>query len=389
MKYILTTLFFALLNIFNLKAQSTYWTSNGMTAILSVDEKYNYDLTATIKITFPENHNVSKYRYSYAILSGPCPKVPESSIGAYASPLYTLASRTAPTTATFNVSPPSINNRLRFTIEVVNSQGQISALPTNGCSPFDVYFITKVLLSPTLSFDSIMNYDRTYKMTISIPKNANVRDYRIFDGNNKNNPISINSSLANDCTFIKTHIFRFQNNGQRKWRIIAWPKGIPSTCGNYFAFMSGNYYATINYTAPPPPVPIRCSPTVVKIIDRNYSNFTYNFPSNSNCTNQKYISKFYRCLSANGLSPYDSTLTSSQVQSLGLTAPAFKNFDTNNEGVGQILTLTTQEKTQGFFQRKVTPILTVSDCWYKIEVICSTCTDNNTPAVKYVYVKKK
>jgi len=389
MKYILITLFFVLVSIFNLKAQSnSNWTTNGMTAILSVDSSVSYDLTSTLKITFPQNHNVSKYRVSYTLFDGICSS---TTLNSYTLSTFTLASRTAPTVVTFNVTSPSVNKKMRFVLQVINSQNQSAGLPISSCSPFDIFFTSRVRFKPTLSFDSLFNYDRTYKMTISIPKNSNIGFYKISDVNNINTPSIISSTLANDCTFTKTYIFRFQRNGYRQWMVTAFGKGVPTNCGNAFAYYSNPIPVLVNYTAPPPQVPLRCSPTVVKIIDKNYSNFTYNFPLSNNCANQKYISKFYRCLSANGLSPYDSTLTSNQVQSLGLTGPAFKNFDTNNEGLSQILTLTTQERTQGFFQRKVTPILTVSDCWYKIEVTCASCSGGNInpPAVRYVYVKKK
>ena len=50
------------------------------------------------------------------------------------------------------------------------------------------------------------------------------------------------------------------------------------------------------------------------------------------------------------------------------------------------ITLKQQEIAQNFFQRTVSPALSIGNCWYRIDVTCTKCPTPNKTTTIYIYV---
>jgi hypothetical protein len=129
---------------------------------------------------------------------------------------------------------------------------------------------------------------------------------------------------------------------------------------------------------------IACGPTSIQVINSTRSKFEYKFTLSNNCyVPEGYKVLFTKCNDGNGLLTSNPSLTTEQVKSLPLGVSSAKNIGND---VTDNVRLTQQEISQNFFQRTVLPKLSIANCWYKIDVICTTCPTANKITTIYTYV---
>ena len=103
---------------------------------------------------------------------------------------------------------------------------------------------------------------------------------------------------------------------------------------------------------------------------------------NCNTTKNKVI--IYKLGSISNYSASDPQLIEPILDLLPTGPPSIK-FSTSRTGN---ITFTASELQSKQFNREITPLISMFNCWYKIELICESCAENNKK-VFYRYIKKQ
>jgi hypothetical protein len=106
---------------------------------------------------------------------------------------------------------------------------------------------------------------------------------------------------------------------------------------------------------------------------------------NNGCSSTGYKVLFYNGNTANGFSQSDSTLTQSQAARLSWqpTGGSARNSGQSNGNIR----FTTLELQSGVFSRIASPSPSYSNRWYRIDVVCTSCTQTVKTKTAYFFIK--
>lgn len=325
-----------------------------LTGTLSVDSTTNRDQNYNLSFSIPQNHNAT----SYQILQG------TTVIGS-----GNLANNNS---TTITLSRTGISNgTYTHTAKLFNS----SKIPNNTTSnsvTVVVNFNPVINLgTPTVTADSLINFDKDYVITFTAPSNHNATSYEIKEGNT----IVKSSSLTNNNSFTTTHPVTNKPNGTYTYT---------GTLKNgIYNSISTPINVIVNFN---PSVPTSaCTTNTLTSIDRRRTSFRYSFTLNNSCPNTSYRVLFYNGNSANGFLANDSTLTESQVSRLSWQ-PTGGSVRNSGQANGNI-TFTSSELQSGVFSRIASPLPSYGNRWYRVDVVCTSCTQSVKSRTAYFFVK--
>jgi len=325
-----------------------------LTGTLSVDSSTNKDQNYTLSFSIPQNHNAT----SYQILQG------TTVIGS-----GNLANNNS---STITLSRTSIaNGTYTHTARLLNATKTPSSTTSNSVTVVVNYNPVINLEIPSVTADSLVNFDKNYIITFNTPSNHNATSYEIKEGST----IVKSSPLTNNNSFTTTYSVTNKSNGTYTYTGVL-KNGIYNS-------ISSPINVSVNYN---PSIPTSaCTTNAITSTDRRRTNFIYSFTLNNGCSNTGYKVLFYNGNTANGFSQTDSTLTQTQAARLSWqpTGGSVRNSGQSN---GNIL-FTQNELNSGVFSRISSPLPSYSNRWYRIDVVCTSCTQAVKTKTAYFFVK--
>jgi hypothetical protein len=317
-----------------------------LTGTLAVDSTTNRDKNYRLTFTVPQNHNAT----SYQILQG--------------TTIISSGSLANNNSTSIVLNRTNLNNGTYVhTARLINSTNTT----TSNSVSVVVNFVDVILDTPVLTADSLTNLDKNYTLNFTLKNSHNGKTYEIYE----NSSLVSTGTLPNNNIFSLSYPLTNKSNGTYTYQVKL-INGTKSTLSNSISVV-------VNYT--PPQI---CSPTVLTATNVIRETFRYRFNLNPLCQNNGYRVLFYRCTNNLNLNSSDSTLTIENVKLLGLTPTG---GSLRNVGSGSNVLLTTTEINQGFFERVASPPPSFRNFWYRIDVICTTCTLPNKVTTLYVFVK--
>lgn len=258
---------------------------------ISIDSIVNLDPHFNITLHFPENHNIFSYKLYYR------KKVSEKSLLFAQKNLdleqqkaiesfinldeyYILDTTNKDTTITIPLRfiPNGIYEfGVKTKYSSYNSQGAVSIPYNSNLIPVIVSFRRPPIKKPILLVDSILNNDRNFRLTFSVPENHNAWGYQIYEDNNiiyagLIAPVSDTNLVFNDTTIIFNRTNMSNGTRQYKAQLIGF-----SEVYNVFSDIVN---VTVDYSTIPLGVPqLTVDSTNNK--DKNF-NLSISLPSNNN-----------------------------------------------------------------------------------------------------------
>jgi hypothetical protein len=325
-----------------------------LTGTLSVDTLNNKDQSYLLSFAIPQNHNAT----SYQILQG------TTVIGS-----GNLANNNS---TTITLSRTSISNgTYTHTARLLNATKIPSSTTSNSVTVVVNYNPVINLEIPSVNADSLINFDKNYIITFNTPSNHNATSYEIKEGST----VVKSSPLTNNNSFTTTYSVSNKSNGTYTYTGVL-KNGIYNS-------ISSPINVIVNYN---PSLPTSaCTTNAITSTDRRRTNFTYSFTLNNGCSSTGYKVLFYNGNTANGFSQSDSTLTQSQAARLSWqpTGGSARNSGQSN---GNIL-FTQNELNSGLFSRIASPSPSYSNRWYRIDVVCTSCTQTVKTKTAYFFIK--
>jgi hypothetical protein len=332
----------------------SYNVSPILTGTLSVDTINNKDQSYLLSFAIPQNHNAT----SYQILQG------ATVIGS-----GNLANNNS---TTITLSRTSISNgTYTHTARLLNATKIPSSTTSNSVTVVVNYNPVINLGIPSVTADSLINFDKNYIISFNTPSNHNATSYEIKEGST----VVKSSSLTNNNSFTTTYSVTNKSNGTYTYTGVL-KNGVYNS-------ISSPINVIVNYN---PSVPTSaCTTNAITSSDRRRTNFTYSFTLNNGCSSTGYKVLFYNGNTANGFSQSDSTLTQSQAARLSWqpTGGSVRNPGQSN---GNIL-FTQNELNSGLFSRIASPSPSYSNRWYRIDVVCTSCTQTVKTKTAYFFIK--
>lgn len=247
-----------------------------------------------------------------------------------------------------------------------NAQRIINCDGTVGCT-----------IPPDVTSDPAESTTGNFTIKIQYPSDHNAIKYNLYESttSNSNGNVIATAAIPNlYFPFLFTHQISGKPNGVYFYRVETTYKNNQKVYSNPLSVKVQNPNAVI------------CAPTSVQVINSTRSKFEYKFTLSNNCeVPNGYKATFYKCNnnSANGLLATNPNLSTDQVKQLPLGLGYVKNVSND---ITSNITLKQQEITQKFFQRTVTPALSIGNCWYRIDVTCTKCPTPNKTTTIYTYV---
>ncbi len=325
-----------------------------LTGTLSVDSTSNKDPNYVLSFAIPQNHNAT----SYQILQG------TTVIGS-----GNLANNNS---ITITLSRLGISNgTYTHTAKLLNSSKTPNNTTSNSVAVAVNYNPVISLAVPTVTADTLVNLDKNYIITFNTPSNHNATSYEIKEGST----IVKSSPLTNNNSFTTTLSVTNKANGTYSYTGVL-KNGIYNS-------ISLPINVIVNYN---PSVPTSaCTTTSITAIDRRRTNFTYSFNLSNSCSSTGYKVLFYNGNSANGFLASDSTLSQTQASKL-IWQPTGGSVRNAGQSNGNI-TFTTSELNSSTFLRVASPLPSYSNRWYRVDVVCTSCTQTVKTKTAYFFVK--
>jgi hypothetical protein len=325
-----------------------------LTGTLSVDTINNKDQSYLLSFAIPQNHNAT----SYQILQGTT-VIGSGNLANNNSSTITL-SRTGITNGTYT-----------HTAKLLNSSKIPNNTTSNSVTVVVNYNPVINLGTPTVTADSLVNYNKDFIITFNAPSNHNATSYEIKEGGT----IVKSSTLTNNNVFITTLSVTNKANGLYTYTGVL-KNGIYNS-------ISTPINVIVNYN---PSVPTSaCTTTSLTAIDRRRTNFMYSFKLDNSCSSTGYKVLFYNGNSGNGFLTTDSTLSQTQASKL-IWQPTGGSVRNAGQSNGNII-FTTPELQSGVFSRIASPLPSYSNRWYRVDVICTSCTQTVKTKTAYFFIK--
>jgi hypothetical protein len=326
---------------------------------ISVDSLYNKDKNFTVTMSIPQNH----YAKSYILLENNIP-IQSGSISDNNSKVITY-NKANSKNGDFKyklilLNPNKIKNE-PFVEPIKKTESNKIFVSVN-------YGVN--LLQSQLTIDSIINKDKNFNLTISLPSNHNVIEYGLVE----NNTIIESFKLTNSTSSVNK-IIPIVGKANGKYTYYTYVKNSLGTIN------SQPTEVTVNYTVPPA---LACTTDVIAASNKTKTNFTYSFKLNINCSNTGYKALFYAGNNANGFLASNTSLTEAQVNLLSWTPT--NGTPRNGVGIAGNIQLTQNEIKTGFFNRKVDKPLSFGNKWYRVDIVCTSCNQLNKTRTAYFYV---
>jgi hypothetical protein len=321
---------------------------------LSVDSTSNRDPNYVLSFSIPQNHNAT----SYQILQG------TSIVGS-----GNLSNNNSTTITLSRLSIP--NGTYTHTAKLLNSSKTPNNTTSNSVSVAINYNPVINLAVPTVIADTLVNLDQNYIITFNTPSNHNATAYEIKEGNT----IVKSSPLTNNNSFTTTFSASNKPNGSYVYTGVL-KNGIYNS-------ISLPINVIVNYN--PSSQTSACTTNTITSSDRRRTNFTYSFTLNNGCSSTGYRVLFYNSNTANGFSQSDSTLSQTQVARLSWrpTGGSIRNSGQSNGNVS----FTQNEINTSLFSRIASPLPSYSNRWYRVDVICTSCTQTVKTKTAYFFIK--
>jgi hypothetical protein len=325
-----------------------------LTGTLSVDSTSNRDPNYVLSFSIPQNHNAT----SYQILQG------TSIVGS-----GNLTNNNSTTITLSRLSIP--NGTYTHTTKLLNSSKTPNNTTSNSINVAVNYNPVISLAVPTVIADSLVNLDQNYIITFNTPSNHNATAYEIKEGST----IVKSSPLTNNNSFTTTFSVTNKPNGSYEYTGVL-KNGIYNS-------ISLPINVIVNYN--PSSQTSACTTNTITSSDRRRTNFTYSFTLNNGCSSTGYRVLFYNSNTANGFSQSDSTLSQTQVARLSWqpTGGSVRNAGQSNGNIS----FTQNEINTSLFSRIASPLPSYSNRWYRIDVICTSCTQTVKTKTAYFFVK--
>jgi len=325
-----------------------------LTGTLSVDSTNNKDQNYILSFAIPQNHNAT----SYQILQG------TTVIGS-----GNLANNNS---TTITLSRTGIGNgTYTHTAKLLNSSKTPNNTTSNSVTVVVNYNPVINLGTPSVTADSLINYNKDYVITFNAPSNHNATSYEIKEGST----IVKSSPLTNNNTFTTTYSVTNKSNGTYTYTGVL-KNGI-------YNAISTPINVIVNYNSSVPTS--ACTTSSITSSDRRRTSFTYSFLLDNSCSSTGYKVLFYNGNSANGFLASDSTLSQTQVSRLAWqpTGGSVRNAGQSNGNIR----FTTPELQSGVFSRVANPLPSYSNRWYRVDVVCTSCTQTVKTKTAYFFVK--
>lgn len=180
------------------------------------------------------------------------------------------------------------------------------------------------------------------------------------------------------------------------------PENRTSTSINFMAKNAGTYTysvrvfnnttqivkSNLSFTSTYVPAPVvdakACTTSTLTSPNTSRTSFRYSFPLNSNCPTTSYKALFYSGQNVTGVSATNANLTQAQINRL-IWKPELGSARNSGFPDGNIK-FTNAELTSKVFNRVASPLPALGNRWYKVEILCTTCTQTNKKRVGYFYV---
>lgn len=212
----------------------------------------------------------------------------------------------------------------------------------------------------------------TYTLRIPLVTKHKATQYEITE-----NGKVISSGLLNPENRTSTSInFRKKNAGAYTYSVRVFNKTTQIVKSN------------INFTSTYVPAPIvdakACTTSTLTSPNRSKTAFRYSFTLNPNCPTTSYKALFYSGQNVTGVSATNANLTQTEINRL-TWKPELGSARNSGLPNGNIK-FTSAELTSKVFNRVASPLPALGNRWYKVEIICTTCSQTNKKRVGYFYI---
>jgi hypothetical protein len=233
--------------------------------------------------------------------------------------------------------------------------------------------ITNLISTPTFVTDKNGTTNGNFNLTISLPINHEATIYEIRE----NNILITSGSINTNRAFSLTLPIVGKTTGTYNY--------IAKVLNSTMSVTSST--VTVNSTYVPPQIIIAsaCTTNSLTAPIRTRTNFTYSFTLNPNCPITSYKALFYSGANSGKILATNSSLTTAQLNNL-IWKPELGTLTNKGYANGNIK-FTSSELASKVFTRVANPLPLLCNRWYKIEIICTTCTQTNKKRVGYFFVQ--
>jgi hypothetical protein len=212
----------------------------------------------------------------------------------------------------------------------------------------------------------------TYTLKIPLATRHKATQYEITE-----NGTVISSGLLNPENRTSTSInFRKKNAGTYTYSVRIF--------NNTTEITKSNLSFTSTYVPAPVVDAKACTTNTLTSPNRSRTAFRYSFTLNPNCPTTSYKALFYSGQNVTGVSATNANLTQNEINRLTwkpeLGSARNTGFPNGN------IKFTSAELTSKVFNRVASPIPALGNRWYKVEIICTTCSQTNKKKTAYFYV---
>lgn len=272
------------------------------------------------------------------------------------------------------------NGLHKHTVSIGNTQDGYIEITDNNNLDLKVTDTVQVLVdtftAPITDFNPVIDNPSpstgTYTLKIPLTTRHNATQYEISE-----NGRVISSGLLNPENRTSTILnFRRKNAGTYTYTVRVFNKTTQIVKSN------------INFTStyvPPPVVDISaCTTSTLTAPNRSRASFRYSFRLNDNCPTNSYRALLYSGQAVPGVSPTNANLTQTQINRLTWKPEggSVRNSGFTNGNIK----FTSAEISSKVFNRVMSPLPLLSNRWYKLEIVCTTCSQTNKKRVGYFYV---
>jgi len=268
----------------------------------------------------------------------------------------------------------------KHTVSIGNTQDGIFSIfdknRLNLVSTDTLPVLVDTFTTPITDFNPVINNPSpstgTYTLTIPLPTRHKATQYEVSE-----NGRLIGSGLLNPENRTSTSLkFKNKTAGTYTYSVRVFNKTTQIVKSN------------INFTSTYVPAPVvdakACTTSTLTSPNTSKSSFRYSFTLNPNCPTTSYKALFYSGQNVTGVSASNSSLTQTQINRLTWKpeggGPRNVGFPNGN------IKFTNAELTSKVFNRVASPLPVLGNRWYKVEIVCTTCSQTNKKRVAYFYV---
>jgi hypothetical protein len=234
----------------------------------------------------------------------------------------------------------------------------------------------KSLGRPILLTDSAVNRG-TYTVTIKLPRNHNGQTLQLYE-----RPENMNSSnlygnliktlnITSNNEFTYVHYLTNKSNGEYVYKAVLINNTLPTIASKIYSEELKVSVQKSIYDC------MVVNPFVTRVNTASGPEPYLKFEINRNCDITKNLVRMSRVKSLGGYLATDPTLTNEILNLMPIVTPVETKFSDSGNSLGY-LKFTNSELINNFFYRSIKPKLSIYNCWYKVEISCGSCQQNNT-----------